>query len=286
VTQAGGEVHLDTSVRSIDVVGSRAVGLSCEKDGERFAVRAEHTLSCVDARTTLLGLVGAQCLRVDELRAVRSVAYAGCVARFVFDVEDGASGFETWATEFEGVRLYPITGPGQLEAVMSRVRRRSTSREPWIEVVPLRTADRRFVLLVHAHGLGVDAQTEDVDRFARSARSQIQEHGLAGNLTERLALRRCSASWQHRLGIHRGDGFHGALRLEQMFALRPLPHWGSSRHADAGDLADQAGWPTSIDKLDFCGAAAHPGGFVTGLPGWLAALRTQRSLVKSGIGRG
>ncbi|MEZ4713026.1 MAG: hypothetical protein R3A44_37905 [Caldilineaceae bacterium] len=46
------------------------------------------------------------------------------------------------------------------------------------------------------------------------------------------------------------------MSIEQMFAMRPTPGWSA------------AGGP--IKKLFLCGAAAHPGGGLTGLPGWLA----------------
>ena len=58
-------------------------------------------------------------------------------------------------------------------------------------------------------------------------------------------------------GITEGNIFHGDISLEQMFFMRPLPEW--------------ARYATPIDGLYLCGAGTHPGGGVTGAPGYNAA---------------
>jgi phytoene dehydrogenase-like protein len=54
-----------------------------------------------------------------------------------------------------------------------------------------------------------------------------------------------------------GNIFQGAMNLNQLFFLRPVPGW--------------AGYRTPIRGLYLCGAAAHPGGGVIGAAGWNAA---------------
>lgn len=65
------------------------------------------------------------------------------------------------------------------------------------------------------------------------------------------------ADLEERFGLVDGDIFHGAMRLDQLWAARPLLGMGSYR--------------TPIAGLWLCGAGAHPGGGVTGLPGRNAA---------------
>jgi phytoene dehydrogenase-like protein len=60
-------------------------------------------------------------------------------------------------------------------------------------------------------------------------------------------------------GIHDGHLHHGEPALDQLLSLRPPG--GLARHA------------TPIHGLFLGGAGTHPGGGVTGLPGWLAADR-------------
>ena len=50
---------------------------------------------------------------------------------------------------------------------------------------------------------------------------------------------------------------HGEMTLDQFFHMRPLPGYARYR--------------TPISGLCLCGAGAHPGGGVTGLPGKNAA---------------
>ena len=54
-----------------------------------------------------------------------------------------------------------------------------------------------------------------------------------------------------------GNIFQGAMTLNQLFFLRPVPGF--------------AGYRTPIRGLFLCGAAAHPGGGVIGAAGWNAA---------------
>jgi phytoene dehydrogenase-like protein len=62
---------------------------------------------------------------------------------------------------------------------------------------------------------------------------------------------------ERRFGITEGNIFHGDIRLDQLFFMRPLPDW--------------AHYKTPIDGLYLCGAGTHPGGGVTGAPGYNAA---------------
>ncbi len=62
---------------------------------------------------------------------------------------------------------------------------------------------------------------------------------------------------EQRFGLTGGDIFHGALRPNQLFAARPVLGYGD--------------YTTPIKNLYLCGSGAHPGGGVTGLPGYNAA---------------
>lgn len=62
---------------------------------------------------------------------------------------------------------------------------------------------------------------------------------------------------EEEYGLVGGDIFHGEMHLDQLFSLRP-----------ASEAADHT---TPISGLFQCGSGTHPGGGVTGLPGWNAA---------------
>jgi phytoene dehydrogenase-like protein len=58
-------------------------------------------------------------------------------------------------------------------------------------------------------------------------------------------------------GITEGNIFHGDINMEQLFFMRPVPGWSQYR--------------SPIEGLYLCGAGTHPGGGVTGAPGYNAA---------------
>jgi phytoene dehydrogenase-like protein len=67
-------------------------------------------------------------------------------------------------------------------------------------------------------------------------------------------------------GLTEGNIFHGDLGIEQLFFMRPLPGWSHYR--------------TPVKDLYLCGAGVHPGGGVTGAPGYVASHRILRDLKK------
>ena len=65
------------------------------------------------------------------------------------------------------------------------------------------------------------------------------------------------------------------MALDQIFFMRPVPGWARYR--------------TPIDNLYLCGSGTHPGGGITGLPGYYAAkevlkdLKREETLVDSSL---
>ncbi len=62
---------------------------------------------------------------------------------------------------------------------------------------------------------------------------------------------------ERKFGLMGGDIFHGALTLDQLWCNRPFMGY--------------ADYKTPIKQLFICGSGTHPGGGVTGLPGYNAA---------------
>jgi phytoene dehydrogenase-like protein len=65
-------------------------------------------------------------------------------------------------------------------------------------------------------------------------------------------------------GFHGGHVFHGELALDQLAMMRPVLGYGR--------------YHSPIRGLFLCGAGTHPGGFLTGASGKLAARQIVRSL--------
>ncbi|HTP98186.1 MAG TPA: NAD(P)/FAD-dependent oxidoreductase [Casimicrobiaceae bacterium] len=111
-------------------------------------------------------------------------------------------------------------------------------------VVPGRTWD-------DARDEVADVMIATVERFAP---------GFAASVLGRRVL--TPLDLEREFGLVGGDIFHGALSLDQLFSARPV-----LGHAD---------YRMPVKGLYLCGAGAHPGGGVTGIPGRNAA----REIVK------
>jgi phytoene dehydrogenase-like protein len=63
--------------------------------------------------------------------------------------------------------------------------------------------------------------------------------------------------WEQEYGLTEGSIMHGQMGLDQLLVMRPVPGWSQ--------------YATPIDNLFLCSAGTHPGGGVTGAPGYNAA---------------
>jgi len=86
--------------------------------------------------------------------------------------------------------------------------------------------------------------------------------GFAASVVGRRAL--APLDLEREFGLVGGDIFHGALGLDQLFATRPV--------------LGAANYRMPVKGLYLCGAGAHPGGGVTGIPGRNAAREILRDL--------
>jgi phytoene dehydrogenase-like protein len=98
-----------------------------------------------------------------------------------------------------------------------------------------------------------DVMIDTVNGFAPNFRASV----LGRRILTPLDLER-------EFGLIGGDIFHGALSLDQLFSARPVLGHGNYRMPVRG--------------LYLCGAGAHPGGGVTGIPGRNAAREILRDV--------
>ena len=98
-----------------------------------------------------------------------------------------------------------------------------------------------------------DVAIETVSSYAPNFKASV----LARQLHSPLDL-------EDKFGLVDGDIFHGQMNLDQIFAERPVLGYGDYR--------------MPLEGLYLCGAGAHPGGGVAGLPGRSAAREIQKDL--------
>jgi phytoene dehydrogenase-like protein len=95
------------------------------------------------------------------------------------------------------------------------------------------------------------------DSLGETAVNVIEEYapGFKSSILHRQVL--TPLDLQETYGLTGGHLYHAEMALDQTFFMRPVPGW--------------ARYHTPIENLFLCGSGTHPGGGITGLPGYYAA---------------
>ena len=171
---------------------------------------------------------------------------------------DGLPDFPSWpgAAAWQGAIDIGFT-LADLEQAAADARAGRAAAKPWIEAACQTAADptlappERHVLSMFCQCFPADV---DADAAADAAIARFAEvcPDLPARIVDRLALG--PSELEARFGITGGHIFHGEMLPGQLLEERPGPR----RFA-------------GVEGLYLCGSGAHPGGAVTGAPGWLAA---------------
>ncbi len=271
----GVEIRTSTPVAQIDVREGRARGVVLEDGTE---IRARTVLSNADPKRTFLKMVAASELPNEFLHAIRGIKMEGPCAKvnFVLGEEPRFTGTSPDATPLERTFYTLVPSLEFAERCYDIAKFGDIPEELWVDCVVSSNADASlappgkhiltcFVQYVpyHLREGDWDAKRELLgDRVIR----KIAEYAL--NVPSAIVARQVLTplDLERTYGLTEGNIFHGDLRLEQLFFMRPVSGWSQYR--------------TPVDGLYLCGAGAHPGGGVTGAPGHNAAHQVLRDWKK------
>jgi phytoene dehydrogenase-like protein len=235
-------------------------------------------LSNADPKRTFLGLVDAKELPEDFLFSVRGIKMQGPCAKvnMVLSEEPRFTGTSPTATALERTFYTLVPSLAFAERCYDIAKFGDIPEELWVDCVVSSNADDSlappgkhiltcFVQYVPYHlreGNWDDNRELLGDRVVR----KIAEY--APNVPSAIEARQVLTplDLERTYGLTEGNIFHGDLRLEQLFFMRPVAGWSQYR--------------TPVDGLYLCGAGAHPGGGVTGAPGRNAAHQALRDWKK------
>lgn len=178
-----------------------------------------------------------------------------------------------------------VIGPsmGYLERAYLDAKRDGWSKEPVVEMVISSTLDDTLAPRgEHVASLFVQhvsprlpegrswADPTEKEMFADVVIDTVGRH--APNFRSSIIGRQVLSplDLEQRFGLVDGDIFHGQLGLDQLFSARPVLGYADYR--------------MPVPRLYLCGSGAHPGGGVTGLPGYNCAREILKDLT-GGIGR-
>jgi phytoene dehydrogenase-like protein len=271
----GVEIRTSASVAQIDVRNGRARSVVLEDGTE---IRARMVLSNADPKRTFLKMIAANDLPEDFLFAIRGIKMQGPCAKvnMVLAEEPHFTGTPANATALERSFYTLVPSLEFAERCYDIAKFGDIPEELWVDCVVSSNADDSlappgkhiltcFVQYVPYHlrqGNWDDNRELLGDRVVK----KIAEY--APNVPNAIETRQVLTplDLERTYGLTEGNIFHGDLRLEQLFFMRPVRGWAQYR--------------TPIEGLYLCGAGAHPGGGVTGAPGHNAAHQALRDWKK------
>lgn len=267
----GVTIRIGAPVARVIVKAGRAAGVELES-GE--VVEAKRVVANVNPKLLFGRLVASE--HVDEDFRARMAAYRCGSGTFRMNVAlSRLPGFaclpgEEPATHHaSGIVIAPSLG--YMERAYFDAKTSGWSRAPIVEMlIPSVVDDTLAPKGMHVASLFCQHVHPDLgsvrpDRGWDDARDEVADlmidtvdamaPGFRASVVGRRAL--TPLDLEREFGLSGGDIFHGALGLDQLFATRPT--------------LGAANYRMPVKGLYLCGAGAHPGGGVTGIPGRNAA---------------
>ena len=271
----GVEIRTSAPVAKVEVRSGRAYSVVLEDGTE---LRGRMILSNADPKRTFLKMVEAGELPEDFLFAVRGIRMDGPCAKvnFVLAEEPRFTGTSPQATPLERTFYTLVPSLEFAERCYDLAKFGEIPEELWVDCVVSSNADSSlapagkhiltcFVQYV-PYKLREGNWDEKRELLGDRVVKKIAEY--APNVPSAIVARQVLTplDLERTYGLTEGNIFHGDLRLEQLFFMRPVPGWAQYR--------------TPIHGLYLCGAGAHPGGGVTCAPGRNAAMQALRDWKK------
>jgi phytoene dehydrogenase-like protein len=293
---AGADIRTATRVERIVVKNERVSGVVA--NGQEIA--ATVVVSAVDPKTTFLRLMDPVDLMPDFLLKMRNYRATGTVAKVNLALAalpafrgpaeaTGPAKAGPYVRHGVGVRQGVGHGAAQAELLSGRIhigpsidylehafdhaKYGEMSTDPWLDVTipsvldPDLTPPGAHVMSIYAHYAPYRLRNSDwqasKDVLLRRVLATLERFapGVAALVVAAEVITPMDLESQY--GYHGGHVFHGELTLDQLATMRPL--LGYSRYHGP------------VRGLYLCSAGTHPGGFMTGASGKLAA----REIVKS-----
>lgn len=258
----GVSISTGSRVSRILVEDGSAVGIELA-DGT--VLKAPVVASSVDPHTTMLGLVGAPSLDIGYARRVSAIRMKGAAARLhlALDAPPAFTGLDAGAVRG---RLVIAGSADRVERAYNPSKYGDFSREPVMEITlpgigdPSFAPDGACVLSATVQFAPYELSSGwETGRgaFLDAAMSVLERHapGLGATVLHSELL--TPADIEARYRVRGGHWHHGDLQADQMLFSRPV--------------SGADGYATPIGGLYLCGAGAHPGGGVSGVPGMNAA---------------
>lgn len=263
--QHGAEIRTDAEVTTVTTKNSGASGVVLA-NGTEFA--ADVVISSVDIKKTFLKLVEPTYVDPQFLLQVKNIRARGTVAKvnLALDTLPNFKSSTGQAAELGGI---VHVGPTMeyLERAADDAKYGRFSQQPFLEITIPSIADPSLAP-AGKHVMSVWMQSAPYhlrdggwnkrrDALGDTVVNLIEDYapGFKNSILHRQVL--TPLDLEQTFGLTEGHLYHAELALDQIFFMRPVPGWSR--------------YHTPLDNLYLCGSGTHPGGGVTGLPGYYAA---------------
>ncbi len=262
--RAGVDIQTGVKVRRIIVNDGKASGVQLQS-GEQMP--ADIVVSNADAKTTFLDLVGAPNLDAMFAQRIHMTRTRGSVAKLHFALS-GLPRMSGLCEAELGQRLLITPDMRYVEHAFNHAKYGEYSASPVLEITlpslvdPSLAPDTHHVMSVAASFAPYNLKNgwDNSHREFTSKVISLIEDYAPGFATQIIASELLTPQdIEREFNITGGHWHHAEMTIDQSFMMRPV-------HGTAQ-------YDTPIEGLFLCGAATHPGGGITGLPGHNAAHR-------------
>ncbi len=273
--QHGAEIRTGAEAAKIVTKNGAATAVVLPNGDE---IHATTVISSADVKRTFLSLVEPTYLDPHFLLQLRNIRSRGTLAKVNLAL-DSLPKFKASTTHGAPAPLGGIIHIGPtldyLERASDDAKYGRFSRQPFLEIAIPSVADPslapagRHVMSVWMQSAPYHLREGDWnsrrDLLGDTVMNLIEDYapGFKNSILHRQVL--TPLDLEQTYGLTEGHIYHAEPALDQLFFMRPVPGW--------------ARYGTPIENLYLCGSGTHPGGGVTGLPGYYAA---KRILKKSG----
>ena len=269
--QAGVQIHMAAKLETIVVKGNRARGIRLA-NGESLSARV--VLSGLEARRTFFDFVKPYRIEPRFMRRLRALKLKGSTASVHLALSATPEFPSTERDESLMGSIVICPSLDYAEKAYDAAKYERSSPQPVLEArIPslldssLAPAGKQAMSMHFRYApyhLREGDWDEQRDKLAETAIATLEAHapGLRNLVLDSRVI--TPLDYERDYGLTEGSLSQGQMSLDQLLFMRPVPGFAAYR--------------SPVDSLYLCGAAAHPGGGLSGLPGRNAARQVLQEL--------
>jgi phytoene dehydrogenase-like protein len=266
--QYGTTILTGEAVSCILIEEGRVVGIQLESGAQ---IRAPRVVSSADPIRTFFGLVGASHLEVRTVREVKNIRMRASLSRVnlaLSRLPAFAQASEAGSAERLGGQIVICSSLNYLERAYDQAKYGGFSDKPMLSFTiptvndPSLAPGGKHVLCTNVYYTPYDLKQPGGWEVHRDHLLEVTLQTLecyAPGIRESVLHNQVltPVDLEQQFGLTGGDIYHGQMGLDQLLISRPIP--------------SSARYRAPLEGLYLCGAGSHPGGGITGAPGFNAA---------------